>query len=497
MKTISSLIDYCEKHPVSVLTLIVITGAVLRSYHLGYKALWFDEARLYWIAQGSIHEVLENNAKSNSAPPLYAIMVNALSYFVRSDAGVRLFSWIAGILSIPVIYCLSRRYVSRFAAYSTAFLVAIAPKQVAYSQELREYSWVFLCAALLFLCSDLLLTRSEWRRWLWLTAVLVLCVFMQYGLSVLIFSINICVLILLILKKEFRNRKFIFLWFIAQLAAAGAVTSVYFLSLKYHMGVGGARDIGAASYLGDSYFQGSFHSLLTIVVKKTRALVNFAFPQENIILLLLGIGLIYGLRTNRGNRALVFLLVPILVTMGLAFMKLFPYSGHRQVMFLVPMIFVTVGIGIDYLSNTDKRKISIAIILILLSIGGLISSAQYLKSKGREYIKPALSVIRESLSERDLIYVYWGAMPAFKFYWPGSTERVICSVFGYKEQEYFVQLDDVVHLLRLKDKARLWVLFSHSVLGMREPIIEYLSMLGKVRLVVEDKGVWLYEFIEL
>lgn len=89
-----------------VLAGILLIGAGLRLFHLGYRSLTTDEANVFWMARGSADEIVRHNAAGNSAPPLYAVALSAADAHA-SEAALRSLSCVAGI---GAIYALAYAY---------------------------------------------------------------------------------------------------------------------------------------------------------------------------------------------------------------------------------------------------------------------------------------------------------------------------------------------------------------------------------------------------
>src|SRR5579862_6147360 len=90
---------------------IILLGACLRLYHLGFKSLWLDEAVLYWISRGDWASIIAQNASQNSAPLTFALLLHAVScWWGESESALRLISCVAGIASIPALYFLGRQF---------------------------------------------------------------------------------------------------------------------------------------------------------------------------------------------------------------------------------------------------------------------------------------------------------------------------------------------------------------------------------------------------
>jgi uncharacterized membrane protein len=182
---------YKQYRLLMVLGAITLLGALLRLYHLGYRSLWYDEAVLYWIAQGNIQDVIARNAAGNSAPPLFALLLSFVLRVGESEATLRSLSWLSGVAAIPATYWLTRQFLGQYAAYFCAFVVAIAPSQIVYSQQLREYSMTFVLAILLLVFFTRCLRRPGLSNWVLFTVLEICGIFVQYGLALLVLALNL------------------------------------------------------------------------------------------------------------------------------------------------------------------------------------------------------------------------------------------------------------------------------------------------------------------
>ena len=78
-------------------------------------------------------------------------------------------------------------------------------------------------------------------------------------------------------------------------------------------------------------------------------------------------------------------------------------------------------------------------------------------------IKPVLSYIRDHKQERDVLYVYYGAQPAFEYY----SRRYGLKDYILDPERYWLSYDlgklrqNVRSLDRLRGHPRIWILFSH------------------------------------
>ena len=176
---------------VTAVVIITIVGAALRLYHLQFKSLWLDEAVLYWISNGSLAQIAGENAVQGSTPLLFPVLTAIMEHFGDSEYVLRAIPCVAGIAAIPLVFVLARQFVSDGLACFSSALIALAPAQIQYSQQLREYSLTCLLAVIVLLAFIRFMKQPTWTRALVCSIVMSLSVFIQYGLALLIAGIDV------------------------------------------------------------------------------------------------------------------------------------------------------------------------------------------------------------------------------------------------------------------------------------------------------------------
>ena len=132
-----------DAHPALFLVAVaaaVLSALVLRWYHLGEKGLEFDEGLTAFGASLSAAKNIRY-AQSSDFPPLYYMLEHYwTSLFGNSEAALRSLSAVAGTLSLPLFYFLSKRLLRNGAAVVLAtWLFAFSAMQVWFSREARTY----------------------------------------------------------------------------------------------------------------------------------------------------------------------------------------------------------------------------------------------------------------------------------------------------------------------------------------------------------------------
>jgi 4-amino-4-deoxy-L-arabinose transferase-like glycosyltransferase len=131
-----------------ILGLILLLALCLRWHRLDGQSLWADEGNSAALALRSLSGITRD-AAHDIHPPLYYYL---LHFWVRlwgnSEIALRSLSALAGTMLVWATFVLGREWFNLRVAYIAAFLAAISPFQVYYSQEARMYILVALWSAL-------------------------------------------------------------------------------------------------------------------------------------------------------------------------------------------------------------------------------------------------------------------------------------------------------------------------------------------------------------
>ncbi|MBC7262802.1 MAG: glycosyltransferase family 39 protein [Chloroflexi bacterium] len=132
---------------------ILLLAAVLRLGGLASESLWYDEAYSVWVAR---HDLAWQIAMSIERiyPPTYYLLLHIWMFLGDSEFVVRALSAVLGIVSVALIYILGQALFDSETGLVGAFLLAIAPLHIWYSQEARMYILVAL-----------LLSVGNWALW--------------------------------------------------------------------------------------------------------------------------------------------------------------------------------------------------------------------------------------------------------------------------------------------------------------------------------------------
>jgi len=208
------------------LLVILALAFLLRFYRLDGQSLWADEGTSVALALRSLPQIARD-ASHDIHPPLYYFLLHYwVILFGTTEVAVRSLSVVFGTLLIAVTYALGRQILNRPVALVAAFVAAISPFQVYYSQETRMYILSALLGAASFSALLAMLRAADRRRQvMWhllygVTAIAML--YTHYFAVTLLLAQNVVWLAWVGQSGRWRRRRWWVQWLIGQLIVVGS-----------------------------------------------------------------------------------------------------------------------------------------------------------------------------------------------------------------------------------------------------------------------------------
>ena len=161
----------------SVLMLLLLAIS-LRLFKLGFHNLWFDEATSVFTTLPGF-----NLARfiADFNPPLYYLLLKLWVHWTGySEFMLRFPSIVSNIISIFLLYKIGRKYFDDKVGRLAAFIMAIAPLHLWYSQEVRGYTLYTLLILVMVYFLGLAIEKDHWRDWLIFTTASLMAIFVSY-----------------------------------------------------------------------------------------------------------------------------------------------------------------------------------------------------------------------------------------------------------------------------------------------------------------------------
>src|SRR5262249_37958450 len=141
--------------------------------------------------------------------------------------------------------------------------------------------------------------------------------------------------------------------------------------------------------------------------------------------------------------------------------------ADRFLLFATPGLLLVLSEGLEQLRRVFRPNFAAAgiVLLLLLSFQPLKHSISILFHPFTvEEIGPVLKYVEAHQRPEDVIYVYYGAQPAFNYYCEISRFHAAGLVFSGREDrsDWRIFEED---LMRLRGRDRAWMIFSHVWAG--------------------------------
>jgi uncharacterized membrane protein len=461
---------------------IIGLGILLRAgQYLANRSLWLDEAMLTLnLLHRSFTQLLSPLDYEQVAPVAF-LMVEKLAIVSlgESEYALRLFPLLAGLVALPAFYGVAHLCLPPQAALISLVFFALSGPLVYFASEVKQYSSDVAIALLLTLLALRALRQGScsWRDAVFLGVGGAAAIWFSHPAIFILGGIGVALAI-----AQFERRAGSDL---APLLLIGAFWmanfAVLYLGFYQAIETRGLSDYWQKSFmplppstLADiKWFWAAFAGLLRDPV---------GLGSLPIAAMAFGIGCATIFVANKTK--LVLLLSPLGFAFVASGLHYYPFKG-RLLVFIAPAILLCVAAGMFQILKYSGRFAWMmkCVVVLALIVPSLYKSAYYLLVQPilREEIAPVLQHIRRHWQEGDALYVYYGAVPAFRYYQRRFDFSQVPWIEGVAAREHWQSyLDD---LDRLRGRQRVWILLSHTYRGSevdeKKLILHHLDQIGE------------------
>lgn len=186
-----------------LVVVIILAAAVVRIATLpSVGCLSFDEAWSVWIARKSFGSAFEIVLNDKHPPLFYGLLYVWVRVAGISEFSLRMLSVVAGVVGVAALYRVGRELFGHATGAIAAFVLAVAPFQIWYSQEARMYplALAFSLLSVLFLWKARARNRPKyWAGYVFFTLTLM---FTHYMAGLILLGQG-----LFLLVEAFRDRE--------------------------------------------------------------------------------------------------------------------------------------------------------------------------------------------------------------------------------------------------------------------------------------------------
>lgn len=403
----------------SLIWIILILGLGLRLVNIN-QSFWLDEASQAQLSAFTINQIW-NGRDTDFQPPLFYILAHFWMLLGKSEVWLRLLPISFGVASVAAIYSLSQQiFKSDKVSLIAAFLLAINPYHIYYSQEFRMYSLVFLLAII----SVILLIKQS-KYWFVVTAMLF---YTHY--STVLFILFQLIYSVFVLKKS--------KWFISQLILSAVLYIPWIPHLRSQLASGSNID---------TYLPG-WRQVLSLPAIKSFPEIIFKFVAGRInifpkyiyyvyIAFVLSVT-VFSLVIAKAKRSLLWswVFVPILVSIIIS--PLVPQTQPFRLIFVLPALILVFAQGcIKY------PRLMITLLVYISIVGNVLYFTR--PRLQREQWRQALSFVS---TKPGIVAVKFGdAFAPFAWYTPNLPVTGLVKKYPAEKSD----VNQNISLLNLKD----------------------------------------------
>lgn len=440
---------------------IICFGIVLRLYHyLANRSLWLDEAALALGILNTPFSQLIKPLYNGQAAPIGFLMVERLiiNLFGSSEYALRLFPLLCGIVALPLFYIVAKAYIQSKAVLIALFLFAFCPSLIYYSSEVKQYSTDVVIVLLLYVVAISIYNRER----LTIPHVALFGVIGAIAIWLSHPSIFVLISIAIVLAySSLRGREYVKFGSLSIISSIWALSFIasYLISLQNLSGNQGLLNYWSTAFMplppSSISDAGWFISTFFGIFKNP---VGLYLSGLAALSFLAGCISIY----SEKKETFLLLISPILLTLLASGFHKYPFSG-RLLLFIVPAVLLLVAEGAELIrskiSSHNTAVLGIIFIGLLLLYPVAITSYHLLEPHYKEEIKPVIEYVRENPQDGDVLYIYYGAVPAFEYY---------SAKYGYDANDYIGGVSSrdnlsnyINDLDKLRGNRRVWIIFSH------------------------------------
>jgi hypothetical protein len=472
---------------------IIALGAVLRVVeYVDNRSLWYDEAMLAWnLVVRSPAELLRPLDQHQVAAVGYLLLVKLIAEpFNYAEPALRLVPLLSSVASLPLCLVAARGTLSPGAVPVAVGLFALSPNLVYLAQEAKPYA---SDAAITLVV--ILLAFEAVRRW---PAVAPL------GRLALGGALAVWLSTPALLTLGGAGTALLVRWWRAptrggfgRLLAVGAVIGAGALPLYALVHRHYARSAHLSTFWGEGFVPlppRSFDDLLWFPSRFFGLFEEAGLLPAGLAAAVFLVGA-WLLRRDRLLETLV-LVGPLAAAVAAAALHLYPLYG-RPTVFLFPSLALLTAEGVHRVraATLPTAPVVGAVVLAVLFAEPVLMAGRSLTVVGeREELRPVMDALRSRGRPDDLVYVYYGAEPAFRYYTMRAGMPAGRVVFGSLNRDdlgqYLQELD------RLAGRRRVWLVFTHVFrrLGIDEErfLLHHLDRRGVRRDTIVGEGATAY-----
>jgi uncharacterized membrane protein len=459
------ILDKAKRKEILILILCLLIGFALRFYTFDKKSLWIDEIHTYNDSKYGFEEQLKfyQERPFYLHPPLFFLLTHLFYPFTEPERDLRIFPLIFGILSIPMIYFLTRLF-SPAIALPCSLSLAFMAYHISISQDGRAYALLMFLGmtGLYFFMKHL---KTSKRKFLF-PAAFFFAFLLHTSYSSIPFVALSQILWFYRLSEDAEKPRFSSFLIFNGLLLLFSLPWILFIALNYKS----QPIMDPYQTKVPIYFEDIIYGILHDWVPHVPLMII------SVILLIL-----FPIFSRFRKNALVLLAIFILPAGGLyLYCKLFNvahFITSRYFIGFLPLFFITLYLSLNTIEDKFQRLKKIMrlrfLFVILFIVSNLVILPLYYRSE-KEDFKGLVKYLKAHLREGDKLFDvsmeympgilhYFGVYPESRHYaipfWKGAGGEIeYRKSFTYQNKIFTIYHSKTCCNQYVADGSRLWII---------------------------------------
>jgi hypothetical protein len=449
--------------------------------YLKNRSLWFDESMISLnIINKDIFELLKPLDYNQVAPILFLILEKLISYISTSEFALRLLPLICFCISCYLYLKIVRIFFEN--NYTILFSLSMFVFNITllyYSSEVKQYMLDVFVLILMYYVS-LKNYKKEINKYYNLSISGCLAIFISNITPIILLTISIYLTTIFLINKKSIFKQYLFVlisWFLT-------FVFYYYFFIYNHSTHDFMIDWWEKnnSFMPYNIFESDMYEFIWVKILSIFFSISSSY---NILLFIFLVFFVIGyinLIHKRRFHIILLLIFPIIIHFILSALKIYPFD-LRLILYIFPLIMYAISFGFDFLILkifTVYRFKYFRILALLIPFTFLFTLKKNDRfKKYNEEIKNSLSYIKKNYKKRNLIYIYSGAGPAYKYYSDTKYFNNLLPVINgsFNRENRLNYIKEITSI-----NGEFWILFSHVYQDEESYILERLDSLGYSKL---------------
>lgn len=401
-----------------------------------------------------------------SAPFLFLVAEKLFISFVGiNELSFRFIPFLSSLISVYLFYLVVKEiFQTRIAKIVALFTFGISYQLLFYAQVFKQYSTdVLITLSILLISIKILRNELTGKMQIGIAGIWLFCVLFSFPACITIVTVAIASCIYSKCKDK------------SNLSLIPANVYILFYGIIH-------LNTSQSEYLLE-YWKKGFAIFSSEIYKINFDFLFHYYSHPSLLLILLIIGFYYLYKRNR--LCFVQILSTFILTLILAYLKIYPFE-RRLILFLLPFLIIVSVFPLDNLKRNWLSFLCVVLSLIFFGSGYLNFTKEFVSgnvSYLRQDVKPILSVVTTNCTKTPL-YLYYGSLTAYSYY--SKLYKLPKAIIGTYPKDENLSKDYLLSDLEHLNKGSYYLMFVKGTWTYDKDLSAFKDWVTKNAVLLEE-----------